>query len=115
MASRSNVGGRVVAILGAVTIAGAGDIASALAEHVPGAAPLHAVHGPRLVIPIMNPMRGKKLFVSKGCIACHAVNGVGGHDASNMDVHTMNGLMNPFDFAAKMWNHAPGMIATHQT
>ena len=49
-----------------------------------------------------------------GCIACHAVNGVGGHDATNMDAHAMNGLMNPFDFAAKMWNHAPCMIAAQQ-
>ena len=114
MILKSGLYGRIAAILGAVTIAGAGYIVSALAEHVPGAAPLTAVHGPRLVIPIMNPMRGKKLFVAKGCIACHAVNGVGGHDAPNMDAHTMNGLMNPFDFAAKMWNHAPGMIAAQQ-
>ena len=66
MILKSGLYGRIAAILGAVTIAGAGYIVSALAEHVPGAAPLTAVHGPRLVIPIMNPMRGKKLFVSKG-------------------------------------------------
>jgi hypothetical protein len=33
---------------------------------------------------------------------------MGGHDAPNIDAHTMQGLMNPFDFAAWMWNHAPG-------
>jgi cytochrome c len=89
-------------MLGAATIAGVIAITAARAEHVPAAAPLAAQHGPRLVIPIMNPMRGKNLFVAKGCIACHAVNGIGGHDAPNMDAHIKNGLMNPFDFAAKM-------------
>ncbi|MAF94564.1 MAG: hypothetical protein CMM60_02245 [Rhodospirillaceae bacterium] len=71
-------------------------------------------HGVRLVMPIMNPARGMKLFVDKGCVACHAINGVGGHDAPAMDAHTLSGLMNPFDFAAKMWNHAPAMIAAQE-
>jgi cytochrome c len=85
-----------------------------MAEHVSGGTALDAVHGPRLVMPIMNPVRGKFLFVSKGCVACHAINGVGGHDAPNMDAHNRGGLMNPFDFAAKMWNHAPAMIAAQE-
>ena len=83
------------------------------AEHVP-ATESAGRHMPRLVMPIMNPQRGRKLFVAKGCVACHAINGVGGHDAPNMDAHEMNGLMNPFDFAAKMWNHAPAMIAAQE-
>lgn len=68
----------------------------------------------RLVFPIMNVERGKTLFVAKGCIACHAVNGVGGHDAPAMDDHTQLGLISPFDFVAKMWNHAPGMLAAQE-
>ena len=67
-----------------------------------------------LILPIMNPARGKKLFVSKGCVTCHAVNGVGGHDAPTMDAHTRMKSVNPFDFAAKMWNHAPGMLAAQE-
>ena len=86
----------------------------ARAGHVSSSMPMAAGHGPRLVMPIMNAERGKKLFVDKGCVACHAVNGVGGHDAPPMDAHAMGGLMNPFDFAAKMWNHAPGMIAAQE-
>ncbi len=68
----------------------------------------------RLIMPIMSPERGKKLFVDKGCIACHAVNGVGGHDAPPMDDHVKREYMNPFDFAARMWNHAPAMIAAQE-
>jgi len=65
---------------------------------------------PNMRMPSMNPMRGRKLFVDKGCVACHAINGVGGHDATNLDAHTMQPMMNPFEFAAKMWTMAPAMI-----
>jgi cytochrome c len=88
--------------------------APALAGHVVQDGTKALKHGPRLVMPIMNPARGKKLFVDKGCVACHAINGVGGHDAPKLDAHERSGLMNPFDFAAKMWNHAAGMIAAQE-
>ncbi len=65
---------------------------------------------PNMRMPSMNPQRGRKLFVDMGCVACHAINGVGGHDATNLDAHTMQPMMNPFDFAAKMWAMAPAMI-----
>jgi cytochrome c len=65
---------------------------------------------PNMRMPEMNPLRGRKLFVDKGCVACHAINGVGGHDATNLDAHTMEPMMNPFEFAAKMWAMAPAMI-----
>jgi hypothetical protein len=64
----------------------------------------------RLMMPQMDPVRGRKLFASKGCVACHAINGVGGHDATPLDAHTMQQVMNPFDLAAKMWSMAPAMI-----
>ena len=65
---------------------------------------------PNMRLPNMNPLRGRKLFIDKGCVACHAINGAGGHDATNLDAHTMRPMMNPFDFAAKMWAMAPAMI-----
>ena len=65
---------------------------------------------PNMRMPSMNPLRGRRLFVSKGCVACHAINGVGGHDATNLDAHTMRPMMNPFEFSAKMWAMAPAMI-----
>jgi cytochrome c len=92
-------------------------------EHVtPAAEPVQAGHMkmgtdrmssanmPNMRMPSMNPQRGRRLFVAKGCVACHAINGVGGHDATNLDAHTMQPMMNPFDFAAKMWAMAPAMI-----
>ena len=64
----------------------------------------------RLMMPEMDPARGRKLFATKGCVACHSVNGVGGHDATPLDAHTMQQTMNPFELAAKMWRMAPAMI-----
>ncbi len=32
---------------------------------------------PNMQMPSMNPTRGRRLFVSKGCVACHAINGIG--------------------------------------
>ncbi len=67
-----------------------------------------------MAMPMMNAERGMKLYAEKGCVACHAVNGVGGHDATSLDAHDMEGMMNPFDFAAKMWRMAPYMIAAQE-
>jgi cytochrome c len=99
--------------LGVACAAIFGVLPPAFAEHVESSKATPN-HGTRLVMPIMNPARGLKLFVDKGCVACHAINGAGGHDAPAMDAHSRSGLMNPFDFAAKMWNHAPAMIAAQE-
>jgi cytochrome c len=64
-----------------------------------------------LLLPVMNPEKGRKLFASKGCVVCHSIHGVGGTDAPKLDWSTMKGPMNPFDFTAKMWLGAPAMIA----
>ena len=84
------------------------------ATHISGQEMTPKKGGVYLVMPMLDAEAGKKSFVDKGCIACHAVNGVGGHDAPALDAHTMNPVMSPFDFAAKMWNHAPGMIAAQE-
>ena len=83
-------------------------------EQTPKAAPKHKPANVRLAMPMMNAERGMYLFASKGCVACHAVNGIGGHDAKNLDAHTMEQVMNPFDFVAKMWRMAPAMIYAQQ-
>ena len=90
--------------------AGTGAGAMTGAMQGPGHMDMEAMPGMRLMMPRMDPKEGRRLFVSKGCVACHAVNGVGGHDATGLDAHTMNRMMNPFEFAAKMWRMAPAMI-----
>ncbi len=64
-----------------------------------------AVHKPIdviLTMPVMNSERGMTLFIEKGCVTCHSVNGVGGHDSAPLDAHEMDPIMNVFEFAAKM-------------
>ncbi len=70
--------------------------------------------GPMLMMPMMNPASGRKLYASKGCVVCHAINGVGGEDAPPLDAATMPTVMNPFDFAAKMWRGAGVMISLQE-
>ncbi len=65
---------------------------------------------PGLVIPHMDPMNGKKLFASKGCVVCHQVHGIGGTDSPSLDITKMDPVMSPFDFFAKMWRGADKMI-----
>jgi cytochrome c len=70
--------------------------------------------GPGIFMPSMDPVNGRKLFASKGCVICHAVNGVGGKDAAPFDASTMPRVMNPFDFVANMWQGAQMMITMQQ-
>jgi cytochrome c len=71
-----------------------------------------------LVAPIMEPEQGMGLFAGKGCVVCHAVNGVGGHSAKNLNAHfnhtSSHIFMNPFDIAASMWAVTPGMIEARE-
>ena len=68
----------------------------------------------QMAMPQMNAERGRILFAEKGCVACHSVNGVGGEDASTLDAHDMDQMMNPFELAAKMWAMAPYMIEAQE-
>jgi mono/diheme cytochrome c family protein len=55
-----------------------------------------------------NPLSGKKLFRSKGCIECHSIEGEGAHAAPDFGKiefpRTLAGM------AALMWNHSPDMM-----
>lgn len=78
----------------------------------PAGTPPHGTSkGSRLTMPQMSSTRGRKLFASKGCVACHAINGVGGKAGPNLDAQEMATIMHPYEFAAKMWRGAPAMIA----
>lgn len=63
-----------------------------------------------LAVPPMDPRRGRELFVSKGCIACHQVNGIGGRIGPSLNAADMPVPMNAFEFAARMWRGADAMI-----
>lgn len=67
--------------------------------------------GPGMMIPPMNSAHGRKVFANKGCVVCHAVNGIGGHDAPPLDASTMPKRMSPFEFFAKMWRGSEAMNA----
>ncbi len=53
---------------------------------------------------------GRQLFAEKGCVICHAVNGVGGKAAPALDAQTALDIPDPVGFAARMWVGAPAMI-----
>jgi mono/diheme cytochrome c family protein len=52
--------------------------------------------------------RGSALFRNKGCVQCHAYNGVGGSGAPDL-AQFPRGNKAPAALAAAMWNHAPVM------
>lgn len=57
------------------------------------------------------PERGEKLFREKRCVACHSVAGKGGKVGPELGRRQHVSLT---QFAALMWNHAPGMWAQMQ-
>ena len=60
------------------------------------------------VIPGM-PDRGRVLFAEKRCSSCHAIGGVGGKIGP--DLGRAGHHLSLTAFAARMWNHAPAMLA----
>ncbi len=67
------------------------------------------MHDVGIVIPPMDPVRGRLLFVEKGCVACHSVNGVGGNLGPALNAGDMPRPMNSFEFVARMWRGARAM------
>ena len=68
----------------------------------------------KLVIPLADSQQGMRLFVGKGCVVCHAVNGVGGKAAPALDISETQPYFDVFDFAARMWRGAPTMIVLQE-
>jgi len=56
---------------------------------------------------VPDPVEGSRLFVGKGCVACHAVGGEGGKTGPDLGrISTGRTLLG---MAAVMWNHSPRM------
>lgn len=53
---------------------------------------------------------GRDLFVQKGCVMCHSVNGVGGKAAPPLDAVSNAEPFDPVAFAARMWRGAAAMV-----
>lgn len=68
----------------------------------------------KLVVPLASAEEGLKLFVGKGCVVCHSVNGIGGKAAPALDVESDQPYFDVFDFAARMWRGAPTMIVLQE-
>jgi len=68
-----------------------------------------------LIVPQMDASLGRELFATKGCAVCHSVNGIGGEDAPPLDAEYMDTMMNPFEFAARMWRASEAMIAMQRS
>ena len=77
---------------------------------------------PEMVLPEYDAERGRELYVTKGCVVCHAVNDVGGdairdlggETAPPLDARRMPIRMDPFTFFARMWRGAQNMIALQE-
>ncbi len=54
-----------------------------------------------------NPLEGSRLFSAKGCLQCHAVQGVGGTTGPDLGRGILNRPL--LEIAGVMWNHSPGM------
>jgi mono/diheme cytochrome c family protein len=63
-----------------------------------------------MLMPIVDPARGRRLFVSKGCFICHGVGGVGGKAAPPLDATAGSTTVDVLDFVARMWRGAQAMI-----
>ncbi len=54
-----------------------------------------------------DPTRGARLFVSKGCVKCHALKGEGGKVGPDLGKIDLGDTQ--LDLAGKLWNHIPSM------
>jgi mono/diheme cytochrome c family protein len=75
-----------------------------LAVAVAAGAPATALAGERAA---PDPVEGSRVFVSKGCVGCHAVDGEGGKVGP--DLGRISSGRTLLGMAAVMWNHSPRM------
>jgi mono/diheme cytochrome c family protein len=61
--------------------------------------------------PEPNARRGRIMFVTRACVICHEVNGVGGKAAPSLNAPPSRTHFNPLEFSARMWRGAQAMAA----
>lgn len=62
--------------------------------------------------PTMNAAAGSRVFGEKGCVKCHAINGIGGTEGPDLGREPR--LRSFYDLASDMWNHGPEMVERMQ-
>ena len=73
-------------------------------------APADAVEPHMVILPMVDAEKGRRLFVTKGCVLCHAVNGIGGIAAPALDADGGGEQLDLMNFVVRMWNGAQAMI-----
>jgi cytochrome c len=63
-----------------------------------------------IILPLIKAERGRRLFVTKGCVICHSVRGVGGRAGPVLDAKGQSSTIDILDFVARMWRGAPIMF-----
>jgi cytochrome c len=63
-----------------------------------------------LTLPGADVKNGRKLYATKGCVGCHAMNGIGGTSGVPLDAATMDPTGNVFEFLARLWIGIDPMI-----
>ena len=62
-----------------------------------------------VLVPLVDPQRGRHLFVSKGCVICHAVKGVGGQAAPALDAAAESQSIDLLGFVSRLMRGMPAM------
>jgi cytochrome c2 len=70
--------------------------------------PLLSVQGKEILPFPEDPLKGSRLFVSKGCIKCHAIWGIG--DTLGPDLAQLSREKNLLQLAGLLWSHSPKML-----
>lgn len=85
--------------------------ASSMGLTVPVSAGEESEMGSRksVLVPVIDAQRGRKLFVSKGCVICHAVKGVGGQAAPALDAGTGSQSIDLLGFVSRLMRGMPAM------
>ena len=63
-----------------------------------------------IVVPMVNPQRGRRLFVTKGCVMCHSIQEVGGRAAPALDADGPSASVDVLGFVSRLLRGAPAML-----
>ncbi len=97
-------------VVAAATLAACGGESANDAPHSTQRAPVAPAEPLTSTRVEMDAARGRALFVEKGCVLCHAVNGVGGRAGPPLDAAPSDSPADPVAFAARIWRGAPAMV-----